>query len=208
MTDDELTHYGVKGMRWGVRKSKDSSEDKEKFDFSLKNPKVRNAAIAAAAVTAIIGTAYVATRLNVKLKDIPADKVDVGKKAAEKVLKEADDIIYLTKPYKGSGVRTTLSFATKGNTEDYFTIFDRAGLNSDDFQPNMFKKLSNGSVAAYLTDMFGRVDDATRPIPHVVLIPPNQAVGLESIEDVIRVHGPRLQSEYTAYVARRLAGGS
>lgn len=41
---------------------------------------------------------------------------------------------------------------------------------------------------------------AGRKIPHMVLIPKDQAVGLDSIEDVIDKFGPRLESEYQRFV--------
>lgn len=201
-----LLHYGVKGMRWGVRKrsDEDSADRKALKKFDLKNPKVRNAAIAAVGITAIAAGAFIAARYNIKLRNMPSSTMDKGKEKAESILEDASDYIYLSKPFRGSGSRTTLSFVSKGQTKDYFKIFDDAGLNSDSFQNNSIRKMANGDVAAMFSDMFGRIDDATRPIPHAVLIPASKAVGLNSIEDVIEKHGPELEKRYLAYVAERV----
>lgn len=44
MMDDELKHYGIKGMKWGVRRSKEelnkSRKNKDLSNFSLKKSKV------------------------------------------------------------------------------------------------------------------------------------------------------------------------
>lgn len=204
--DDFLAHYGVKGMRWGFRKNTDQdSEDRKALSkFDLRNPKVRTAAIAAAGITAIAVGAFVASRYHIKLGSMSSSVADKGKEKTEKILEDASDYIYLSKPYRGSGAQTTLSFVSKGQTKDYFQIFDDAGLNSADFANNSIRKMKNGDVAALFSDMFGRVDDATRPIPHVVLIPASKAAGLNTIEDVIEKHGAELEKRYLAYVAEKV----
>ena len=198
---DYLEHYGVKGMNWGIRKERPTANGKEST-FSLSNPKVRAAASAAIGVTAIIAAAYIGSRSKVNISSITPSDVSAGKEKVDKILEEQKDIIYLSKPYRGSGKRTTLGFINQGQTKDFFTLFDEAGLN-DDHVPGYFSKLPNGSVATVLSDAFGRIDDAGRKIPLMVLIPKDQAVGVDSIEDVIDKFGPRLESEYQRFVENR-----
>ena len=203
---DYLEHYGVKGMKWGIRKERPTANGKEstgkESTFSWKNPKVKAAATAVVGVTAIVAAAYIGSKSSVNVSSILPSDISAGKEAVDKIFEKQKDIIYVSKPYRGSGKRTTLGFVNQGQTKDFFSIFDEAGLN-DDHAPGYFSKLSNGSVATVLSDMFGRVDDAGRAIPHVVLIPPEQAVGLNSIQDVIDKFGPRLESEYQQFIENR-----
>ncbi len=198
VVDDFLAHYGVRGMKWGIRKESSNGPRKP----LTKKQKLAVAGTAAAGVTAIVAGAFIAARYNVKLKDM---KVSSEAKAkAEKILETPTDYIYVSKPFRGSGTRTDLKFVSKGQTKDFFTIFDKAGLNDTDKGPGYFRKMDNGDVAAVLSDMFGRVDDAFRPIPHIVLIPANKASGLNSIQDVIEKHGPELEKRYLSFVEDRL----
>lgn len=219
--DLELFHYGIKGMKWGVRRkegpdgtvsSNVKSKDKEPGRYSLKNPKVRRAAIAGVAVTGIVAGAFVATHYGKKLSGIDPKTVRAGAEKAREILERPTDIIYLSKAHKGSGVTkggvetTTFNFISKGNTKDYFDIFDKAGLNESDAPP--FRKMPNGDVAALFGDLLGRVDAAGREVPHAVLVPAEKAVGLNSVEDVISKYGPELESRYQAYLERERAAST
>lgn len=204
--DEFLAHYGVKGMKWGVRKSAEngaSSSPTTNSKYSLSNPKVRNAVIVAAGITAIAAGAFIATRMN---SSVTSKSTEAGKAWVEETLQRPSDIIYLTKAHAASGVtkdgmlRTPLTFVSKGGTEDYFKIFDNAGLNQS-LERNTFSKLSNGDVAAIFEDILGRVDSAGRTIPHAVLIPSDKAIGLSSLEDVITKYGPELERRYSAFIA-------
>jgi hypothetical protein len=212
MTVEEFfEHSGVKGMKWGVVKEDPTSNvsavdgSGKKFKLSQKQ---KVAIAAGVGVAAIVAGAFVASHYNVKIADMDPSIINKGKEQIKKTLERPDDIIYLAKPHKDAGytkngiTRTPLSFVSKGNTKDFFEIFDNAGLNSDDFKPGDFKKLPNGDVAAVIGDLMGRKDAASRLIPHSVLIPAEKATGLNSIDDVIRVHGPRMELLYQQYLEK------
>lgn len=221
--DDYLERYGVKGMKWGIRKDRNKASQQNNQDVTLegseqakkkldlKDPRVKKAAIAAAGVTAIVAGAYILSKGGVSVNSFKRSTVKKGSEKAKDILQEATDIIYLSKPHKDAGVtrngltNTSLAFVTTGQTKDYFDIFDNAGLNDVLVEKKYFKKLPNGDVAAVFEDLLGRVDAAGRAVPHHVFIPKDQAIGLNSLEDVIDKFGPRLEKEYSDFLDRKRA---
>src|SRR5690606_40419444 len=87
MTDEIevfLAHYGVKGMKWGVRKDRrreggQTTSDKKRL--SLKDPRVKRAALAGVAVTGIVAGAFLASRYDVKLSSYDADTIQKDRKS-------------------------------------------------------------------------------------------------------------------------------
>ena len=96
-----LKHYGVKGMKWGVRRDTSNSTSDKKGDkrLSLKDPRVKRAVAIGGSITAIAVGAFIASRFS----DTNMDPATVarGAEEAKRILQEPADLIYLTKPHKG-----------------------------------------------------------------------------------------------------------
>jgi hypothetical protein len=58
-TPQELVHFGVKGMRWGVRKSEESSSNTPKTPMSTKKKVAIGVGVAATVVVGAAVTAYI-----------------------------------------------------------------------------------------------------------------------------------------------------
>ena len=80
---DYLEHYGVKGMKWGIRKERPTANGKEstgkESTFSWKNPKVKAAATAVVGVTAIVAAAYIGSKSSVNVSSILPSDISAGK---------------------------------------------------------------------------------------------------------------------------------
>ena len=185
---------------------------------ALRKERAKKVAIGVGILAAVAGTAYVAHQVQknggVKVNDLPSKTKPEAKKSAKKILEQPTDIIYLSKPHKDAGVKknglitTPLDFVSDGKTKDYFTIFDDAGLNSDDFRPGDFKKMDDGSVAAYYNDIKGRRDAANRVIPHVVFVPSSMAKDINNIDDVVSKLGPDLDRRYEDNLVKQRAANT
>lgn len=88
MDNQELTHHGIKGMKWGVRKAQSDSPKAKRADRSQKLGKKGKVTIAAIAGTAVVavGAALVAKKLKLKneiARDFAsADRIMKGRSAA------------------------------------------------------------------------------------------------------------------------------
>ncbi len=88
---DFLEHFGVKGMKWGVRKTSDS--DTPSRSSSSKSSKLKKAAVIAGGVALVAGAAYIAYKMNQTGVKIPvADlkthtSTSAGKSVAERLVK-------------------------------------------------------------------------------------------------------------------------
>lgn len=63
---DELTHFGIKGMHWGIRKNRKPQREltsEEKSDRRKRNAKIAVGAIVAARVLFVVGTMAAGTVL-------------------------------------------------------------------------------------------------------------------------------------------------
>ena len=91
-----LEHHGIKGMRWGVRSSRTSasspkSSAEKSAQTAHRKQVAKKVAIGVGVTVAVVGTAYVAYRLN-KSGKLPISSLHNRGKGGGKVYKPIDDI--------------------------------------------------------------------------------------------------------------------
>lgn len=83
--DDFLTHFGVKGMKWGVRKDGESKSSGWTDD---QKKKAKQVAVAAGVAAVAVGAYYASKKLNLSIpvrSSSAASKVTAGAAAAKKI---------------------------------------------------------------------------------------------------------------------------
>lgn len=196
LDDVELEHFGVKGMHWGVRKSEESSGDKEaKTSGKKKAAIIIASAVGVAAVLA--GAAYVLHRNGV-FGDILASDVsvkDTAKKFAESMAQEPVGIVHSARTK-----RKGFTFPQRGGLSDPFTEWSNAGFTSDGDSRNVFRRYGSRleKVAAEFDDPHGRLDQAGRLITHTVMLPEGMAKNVHTLEDVVNVAWPLIKDKFDA----------
>jgi hypothetical protein len=199
---DDLIHFGVKGMRWGVIRDKTSdasSRIKNKVS-SLDKKKLKKAAIitgsvlAAAAITA--GTIYATKQLRgppggLNVSDISGT---TGEAFVKKVFQEPTDIIHATR------ARTKgFEFRKKGGLPDAFVEWQK---NDDGSSLGAaFKRYGDRSekVVGTFLDPLGRKDQAGRVIPHTVILPEHLAKGVHNADDLFNKAWPLIKDDFEKF---------
>lgn len=195
-----LTHFGVKGMKWGVRKERDSSGSSElapRYTSAEKKAIAKKVAIGAGVLVAVAGAAVVAHQLhkNGKLKVGTAAKAtSVGKQAVDKILSEPTDVIHTTR-----GHSKGFTFLKTGGLKDALSTWEGSFGAADRNSREIFKKLADGKIAAAFDDPQGRKDFAGRLIPHQVVIPKSMAGDLNNLDDVKTKIWPLIKDQYDAF---------
>lgn len=194
-----LEHYGIKGMKWGVRKSSDSSKTEKTSRFTPEQKaRAKQAAVGAGVLVAAVGAAFLANKMR-ESGDLPVSTLRTAKPAAVKVIKdvqEQTDIMHTSRG-KDRGFTFIKTGGVPNYLEDFSSVF---GTNSE---MNVgVRKLDDGRVAASFYDPEGRKDRATRTIPHQIIIPKAMSDGINNLDDVQEKIWPQLKDSYSEYYSK------
>lgn len=210
--DDFLAHYGVKGMKWGVRKARDktpastsSDADSKAAKTSARREKAKKVAIGTGLLIAAAGTAYVGYKLHegghLSVSKLGSAKPEVKKKV-ESIMTEPSDLIYATRT-RGQG----FSFLRQGNLPDPLDEYDR-GFGEGSGERNFFRRYGNNNekIAVSFDDPDGRTDHAGRVIHHEVIIPRAMSDGInthaEAVNKAWGIVGPKYSEDYDNEINR------
>lgn len=204
---EALEHFGVKGMKWGVRKADDSMGDRaptQKTDAektAARKATAKKVAIGTGVLIAAAGAAFVAYKLHQNgslslssVKKATKATTPATKSAVKKVVQEPVDIIHASR-----GKNHGFMFLRQGGLSSTLGEYDRAGFSSTEAR-EFFKRYgtNNEKVAARFPDPLGRKDFAGRTIPHEVIVPASMSHGIHNIQDVIEKIWPHLKLAHDA----------
>lgn len=186
--DEFLEHFGVKGMRWGVRKER-SSGDEVKAPLD-KKALAKKVAVGAGAIAVAVGAAYLASSVaknsNTTISSLPKfNDSNFG-------LQELDSVLVAAR-----GKDKGFQFFRTGGSPTPMAEYDAAGFNLSS-EREMFKRYDN-KVAARFLDPSGRLDRAGRPIIHEVIVPPSMSNDVSSLTDVVEKVWPMVKDDYEAF---------
>lgn len=201
--NDFLAHYGIRGMKWGKRKTKDqSSSDRDHKTLSPEQKaKLKKAAVivgTAAAVTLLVaGSVYASKHMN---KQMPKN-IEVSPKAKSFVEAKMSDPVGVV--HASRGKHKGFHFMEKGGMSDPLYEYDKAGFTGNTDR-EFFTRYGdrNEKVAARFSDPEGRTDHAGRIIPHEVILPSALAKDINSLSDAIGKVWPLIKDSYAESYAK------
>jgi hypothetical protein len=191
--EEFLSHFGVKGMHWGVRKDRTPAEQ-EKHDRRVKTAAIVGSAVGIALVAA--GSAYVAKNNGISVSRFESAVAKKGESAAKEFakpqLKEPTGIVLATRTRnRGS------QFLLKGGLDDALPEYLKAGFG-DSIADNSMKKFG-GKVAVSFNDPEGRKDAAGRIINHEVILPESLSGGISNFESARSKAWPLIKDQYEKF---------
>jgi hypothetical protein len=197
--DEFLAHYGVRGMRWGVRRDKESSGANSDKAESSGMSRQKKAAIVLGSVFAVAavgaGAYYAKQHFGVSVSSIPTPK-DSTRKFTESLAREPVGIIHSSR-----GRNRGYAFLRDGGVDglDQF-MSEEAGFGGGQ-NHGFFRRFGpdEGQIAATFRDPLGRRDRAGRDIVHDVVLPRSMAQDVRSIDDVQRVAWPQIRDLFGAF---------
>lgn len=204
---EALAHYGVKGMKWGVRKedvtfdTSTSGGKAPKTDAerkAIRRARAKKVAIGTGILVAAAGAGFVAYKLhqngNLSLSQMrKASKTQTAatKKIVDKVFHDQTDVIHVAR-----GKNVGYGFLRKGGIPNYYQEAEKYLADPVD---GAFNPLPDGRIVARLLDPAGRKDFAGRPIGHDMIIPKSMAASIHNMDDVEKHIWPKLKLAYDAY---------
>lgn len=181
--DYELVHYGVKGMKWGIRK------DRPKMTRAEKVAAAKKAAIGTGILLGAVGSAIVAAQLGTHGGEKVDDLGDQSKVADD--LPDLENLMHFTRT-KNRG----FSVFNDGNHPKPMTMANK--IMGDDWDTSDKLMDTDRGLGVLLTDPEGRKDRAGRDIPHLIIMPNSMRDEIRSVDDVREKVWPALKDDYAA----------
>lgn len=201
--EEALVHFGVKGMKWGVRKEQNGGSSEPRFTPEQKAI-AKKVAIGVGALVVVAGTAVVVHQLQkngkTNMKDIAkaASSAAKAQGTVKKIVSDPVDVVHFAR-----GREKGLRFLKDGGAgQDVLGVLDKHFDPHEDLRGGIFRQVGNQIAAAFL-DPDGRKDFAGRPITHQIIVPKSMTDGINNLDDVRQKIWPLVKDQYDAYYAER-----
>lgn len=202
LNEDLLVHFGVKGMKWGVRKQRTSSESEKEPEkqprFSEKTRRTATlVAVGVGALAVAVGAIYLSKKMRTWQENSPDAIIKgLGKEYADSFILKGggtSKVLHMTSGGFQGGPRIVSTGGFPSPLKEYVSAFGN-------FERKIgVKKVSGGKLAATFLDPEGRVDRGGRSIIQQVLIPKSMASGIKTEQDVVSKIWPHVKDAYAEY---------